>query len=365
MRHGMWVSALLAIMIGPCVPRAGANFFKPGFMVQSESATTWTASASTTGKWYGSGFSTTSEAAVLTHAKSGRSEDRVLLQAIPIPVAATYQVQVRARFSSPGQRFYWHILLVTEGTSISLTQGGVPTNITQPGVKSLVRVAPSSGNATGQWVNYSNSFTINAADAAAYKYAVIALVASRAESDVAQFDDVHTDMPATTTDPDAGLTAEWYHITGSTSRVSTMPWGTPVKTTKEEQVNFINTTNAAFTSGVRLENFGVKLTGTITIPATGLWTFTLGSDDGAWLRIDNRTVAIHESPRSFGRTAGSVQLAAGKYPFEVRFYENGGQQGLQVWWRGPGVATDDVIPASAFALASRIRVVKWVQEAED
>lgn len=365
MRHGMWVSALLAIMIGPCVPRAGANFFKPGFMVQSESATTWTASASTTGKWYGSGFSTTSEAAVLSHAANGRNEDRVLLQAIPIPVAATYQVQVRARFSSPGQRFYWHILLVTEGTTISLTQGGVPTNITQPGVKSLVRVAPSSGNATGQWVNYSNSFTINAADAAAYKYAVIALVASRANSDVAQFDDVHTDMPATTTDADAGLTAEWYHITGSTSRVSTMPWGTPVKTTKEEQVNFINTTNAAFTSGVRLENFGVKLTGTITIPATGLWTFTLGSDDGAWLRIDNQTVAIHESPRSFGRTAGSVQLAAGKYPFEVRFYENGGQQGLQVWWRGPGVATDDVIPASAFALASRIRVVKWVQEAED
>lgn len=365
MRHRIIMLGFLFALMGVVAPGARANFFKPGFMVTPQTSTTWTASSSNTGKWYTSAFTTTSEAAVLSHAADSRTEDRVLLQAIPIPAATTYVVQVRARFTSPQQRFYWHVLLVTEGTTISLLQGGVPTTITQPGVKSLVRVQPANGNANGNWVSYSNSFTISAADAAAYKYAVIALVASRSSSDVAQFDDVHTDMPATTTDPDAGLTAEWYHIVGSTSRVSTMPWGTPVKTTKEEQVNFINTSNAAFTSGVRLENFGVKLTGTITIPTSGLWTFTLGSDDGAWLRINNQTVAIFETPRSFATTAGSVQLAAGRYPFEVRFYENGGQQGLQLWWRGPGVPVNDIVPASAFASATRVRVVKWVQEAED
>lgn len=365
MRHRIIILGFLFALMGVVVPGARANFFKPGFMSASQSATTWTASASTTGKWYTSGFSTTSEAAVLTVTSGGASDERVLLQAIPIPAAATYQLQLRARFSRQSQAFFWHILLVTEGTTLGLTGNSIKKNMNLPGVKSVLMVQPPNSNANGNWVSYSNTFTISAADAAAYKYAVVALVASRDLTHVAQFDDVHTDMPATTTDPDAGLSAEWYHIVGSTSRVSTIPWGTPVKTTKEEQVNFINTTNAAFTSGVRLENFGVKLTGMITIPTTGLWTFTLGSDDGAWLRINDQTVAIFESPRSFASTVGSVQLAAGRYPFEVRFYENGGQQGLQLWWRGPGVPVNDIVPASAFASAPRVRVVRWVQEAED
>ena len=123
-----------------------------------------------------------------------------------IPAAATYTVSLRARFISPNQTLYWQVLGVTPGTTLTLTNGGIPQVITQPGVKSLLKVSPASGNGTGNWVSYSNSFTVSAQDAADYQYLVVALVASRTTGWVAQFDDVYTTVPAETTDSAAGLT---------------------------------------------------------------------------------------------------------------------------------------------------------------
>lgn len=349
----------LVVLAGLLSPHALANFSNGGFACTSSQATTWTAGSSATGSWFGPGFNTSGSAADLTYISPGSSDERVLMQAIPITAATTYQYTLRARFSASSQAMYWHVLAVTQGTTLTLTNGGVPKNINQAGVKDLLRVIPPNSNATGNWVTYTGSFTVSAADAVAYKYIVIALVASRNTGQVAQFDDVYTDMPAISVNPSAGLGAEWYSIGKGISSLNQVPWNTPTTTTKEEQVNWLNTTNARFTPAIPTDYFAVRLKGSIAIPATGLWTFSLGSDDGSSLSINNVLVLNQDYLQGFTTRSVTVTLASGTYPFEVRFFENGGQQGLILSWRGPSMTAAEVVPASVFQSSNKLKVTGW------
>lgn len=337
---------------------AHANFSNGGFAAPSRNASSWTAGVDTTGAWFSSGFTTTTAAAELAVAGSGPQEDRVLLQAIPMPAATSYALEVRARFSSPSQKFYWHVLAVTKGIKIALTAGGVPSVISQSGVKSLYRGTPPSASANGAWASYSGTYTISAADAAAYQFIVIALVASRTSAQVAQFDDVYTDAPALTVDSQAGLTAEWYNVAKALSSLNQVSWTAPTLTTKVEDLNWVNTTNAPFTPNFVRDYFALRLSGNITIPTTGTWTFTLGSDDGSSLSINNVAVLTQNALQSFTSRSVKLSLTAGTYPFEARFFENTGQQGFRLSWQGPGMAAAEYVPASAFSKKG-IRILRW------
>jgi hypothetical protein len=358
MRSARMLAMLMMLVLGLASTSARANWSRGGFACSSTSVSSWTAGSSGTGSWFGNGFTTTGSAADLSYSSVTIGDERVLLQAIPMPAATTYAYEVRARFTNANQKMYWHVLAVTRGTTISLAAGGVPVSVTQPGVKSLLRVQLGGVNATGNWATYTGSFTISAADAAAYQFVAIALVASRTSGQIAQFDDVYTDMPAATTDPRAGLTAEWYNRGVGINSLSQIPWASPTLTTKEEQINWVNTTNARFAAGVDGDRFAVRLTGSITIPTSGVWTFTLGSDDGSSLRINGVQVLIQDSPQSFTSRNVAVTLAAGTYPIEVRFYENGGLQGLRLSWRSASMTAAEYIPSSAFQ-NKKLRVVRW------
>lgn len=359
------VKTLVAAVVATMVmwlssPVAHANWSKGGFSCGSRVATAWRAGTDPTGAWFGSAFDTSGDVASMTLA-GGVNEDRVLLQAMPTPAATTYRIELRARFSSASQRVYWHILGIQNGVTISLNQQGVPVSISQPGVKSLYRGNPPAGNANANWYSYAANFTLSAADAAAYQYIAIALVASRAGGQVAEYDDVYTDMPALSVDPDAGLEAAWFTSASAIANLNSVNWTSPVRTTREEQVNWINTTNAAFTPGIQTDRFAVRLTGSITIPASGSWTFTLGADDGCSLTINNVVLINHIAPQSFTSRNATTTLNAGTYPIEVRWFENGGQQGLRLSWRGPGMGVSDYVPASAFQ-GRRLRVIRWREE---
>lgn len=352
---------LVLIVLGLFPAIASANFSNGGFGAASRVAQSWTAGVDTTGAWFSSGYSTTTAVADLTAAASGAPDDRVLLQAMPIPAATTYNLEVRARFSSNGQKMYWHVLAITKGTKISLNSGGVPVSVTQTGVKSLYRGSPPAANANGNWNAYTATFTISAADAAAYQYLAIALVASRDPSQVAQFDDVYTDAPALTVDPQAGLTAEWYNVGKALSSLAQVNWNQPTQTTKVEDLNFVSTTNSPFTPSFVKDYFGLRLTGNITIPTTGSWIFTLGSDDGSSLTINKVAVLTQDYLQSFTSRSVTVNLAAGTYPFEAKFFENTGTQGFRLSWKGPGMAAAEYVPASAFSKKG-IRIIRWSEE---
>jgi len=102
----------------------------------------------------------------------------------------------------------------------------------------------------------------------------------------------------------------------------------------------------------------VRLKGSITIPTTGVWTFTLGSDDGSSLTINNVLVLNQDQLQGFTSRSVAVTLAAGTYPIEVRFFENGGAAGLRLSWRSASMTASEYIPSSAFQ-NKKLRVVRW------
>jgi hypothetical protein len=80
-----------------------------------------------------------------------------------------------------------------------------------------------------------------------------------------------------------------------------------------------------------LSDFGADITGTITAPAAGTYSFTLGSDDGSQLYIDGNLVIDNGGERNFTDATQTVSLTAGTHSLEVQFFESGtGQSGVDL-----------------------------------
>ena len=63
-----------------------------------------------------------------------------------------------------------------------------------------------------------------------------------------------------------------------------------------------------------------------TLPATGIYTFALASDDGAILRIGGRVVVDNDGEHPLLEKSGQVALSAGLHPLELRYFDyNGGE----------------------------------------
>ena len=104
-------------------------------------------------------------------------------------------------------------------------------------------------------------------------------------------------------------------------------------------------------------NYAFNYTGYLTVPATGLYAFTLHSGDGSQLIIDGATVisfdGLHDSSQFL---SGGIALAAGAHTFNLQFFKGAANpvnstaytDGLGLAWQGPGIAPADV-PASVFS----------------
>ena len=108
--------------------------------------------------------------------------------------------------------------------------------------------------------------------------------------------------------------------------------------------------NFSLTPHKRDTDFGIKYTGYITVPTTGLYTFGTTSDDGTALTIDGQTVIGSNGPHGATPASGQVVLAAGPHPFTLYYFQDGGDYSLQVTWQGPGIPAQ-AIPDSALSHA--------------
>ncbi len=104
----------------------------------------------------------------------------------------------------------------------------------------------------------------------------------------------------------------------------------------------------------RTDYYAFLWQGSITIPASGNYTFELVSDDGSKLYFN--------VPYSAGATAfvsndglhpaqsasNSMYINAGSYPIAISFFEKNGGEQMQVYWSGPGIPRQ-LIPNSAFS----------------
>lgn len=74
-----------------------------------------------------------------------------------------------------------------------------------------------------------------------------------------------------------------------------------------------------------------EFTGFLDVPADGNYQFNVGSDDGFLLQIDGATVSQFPNNRGFNFTNANTFLTAGQHPIRIVFWENGGQEGLEVF----------------------------------
>ncbi|MGA1044642.1 MAG: PA14 domain-containing protein, partial [Phycisphaerales bacterium] len=97
----------------------------------------------------------------------------------------------------------------------------------------------------------------------------------------------------------------------------------------------------------REDEYALRFTGLIEVPATGVYEFFLTSDDGSVLRIDGDLVVDNDGLHSALTKSGTVALEQGLHRLEVGFFEASGQDDVVVEWSGPGLDRQRV-PASAY-----------------
>lgn len=84
-----------------------------------------------------------------------------------------------------------------------------------------------------------------------------------------------------------------------------------------------------------VEDFVVEVTGTLTVPSAGNWTFGVNSDDGFRLQIGSFTMSFPD-PRGAADTLSTFNFpSAGDYALRLVFYERGGGSELE-FFAAPG-----------------------------
>ncbi len=83
-------------------------------------------------------------------------------------------------------------------------------------------------------------------------------------------------------------------------------------------------------------DFGHSFIGYIKIDEEGTYNFRTVSDDGSRLLINGVIVVDNDGLHSRKTVSDEIPLKTGKHEFEVQYFERGGQESLDVLWKGPG-----------------------------
>ena len=84
------------------------------------------------------------------------------------------------------------------------------------------------------------------------------------------------------------------------------------------------------------DNFGFIFSGYIDIDYPGMYEFQTISDDGSRLFIDSKLIVDNDGLHSKKAEVGAIKLDQKRYKIVVEYFERGGQETLEVSWRGPG-----------------------------
>jgi len=84
------------------------------------------------------------------------------------------------------------------------------------------------------------------------------------------------------------------------------------------------------------EEYGFVFEGLIKIPADGIYTFHISSDDGSKLFIDDKLLVDNDGLHGMVEKQNEVPLAKDYHNIKVLFFERSGGDDLEVKWQGPG-----------------------------
>ena len=102
--------------------------------------------------------------------------------------------------------------------------------------------------------------------------------------------------------------------------------------------------------------FGFVFEGTLIVARDGVYTFRLDSDDGSRLSVGGRVVVENDGLHELGRErSGDVELAKGRVPIRLEYFQKGDGLGLNVAWSGPGFAKRSLSASKRGAKAIDVR----------
>lgn len=101
-------------------------------------------------------------------------------------------------------------------------------------------------------------------------------------------------------------------------------------------------TGQSGTSAPVNQNFGARISTTLTITEADSYGFRTFADDGVWLRVDGVTVIYDNTYHPEAIRTGSIDLGVGTYAIELLFFEGGGEASLEFSMNKGGSAYDHV-----------------------
>lgn len=141
-----------------------------------------------------------------------------------------------------------------------------------------------------------------------------------------------------------GLTGEYFNF--STQPPDQRLCGTLAVSRLDQQVDFDWGTSSP-AGGVGADNFHVRWTGQVEAPETGNYAFSVRTDDGVKLWVNNQLL-IDKWFNQFGNTwTNIIQLSAGqKYDIRMEMYEWDGGAEAHLWWQRPAATAREIVPTS-------------------
>jgi hypothetical protein len=148
-----------------------------------------------------------------------------------------------------------------------------------------------------------------------------------------------------------GLRAEFFESRAPLASLPDLPADTAVRSVR---VTAVNTRGPGGLFGPDplgtglAPDFAARFTGWLSIEGAGKYTFSLGADEGARLRLGGVTIIDMPNPaagRGFQESSASIELPSGLVPVEITFYESTGNAEIQFSLTPPG-GVRRVVPQS-------------------
>ncbi len=103
----------------------------------------------------------------------------------------------------------------------------------------------------------------------------------------------------------------------------------------------------------RDENFAMHFSGYFKAEQEGVYRFTLGSDDGSWLKVGDLTVVDNDGLHSPSPKAGTIWLPKGIHKIEAGYFQGGGAFSLSLNVQVPGTSTPMSVDSYVYRNANK------------
>jgi mono/diheme cytochrome c family protein len=95
-------------------------------------------------------------------------------------------------------------------------------------------------------------------------------------------------------------------------------------------------------SGHRNDEYAVRYTASLVVPADGEYTFYATSDDGSRVNVGGRAVVNNDGDHAAIEKSGKAKLTKGEHPITVTYMQRGGDGVLKVEWSGPNLPRQEI-----------------------